>query len=169
MQESDSGWKAPVGTRIGHTHLTVGDLDRSIAFYCGILGFELTARYGNSAAFISAGGYHHHIGLNTWQGAGVPPQPKGYAGLYHHAILYPTRKALATVLKRLMDAEYPMTGFSDHGVSEALYLDDPDGIGVELYFDRATEEWPRHPDGTLAMGSDPLDLESLLAELEADA
>ena len=159
-------WKAPEGTRIGHTHLTVGDLDRSIAFYCGILGFELTARYGNSAAFISAGGYHHHIGLNTWAGVGVPPQPKGYAGLYHHAILYPTRKSLATVLKRLMDAEYPMTGFSDHGVSEALYLDDPDGIGVELYFDRATEEWPRNPDGTLAMGSDPLDLESLLRELE---
>lgn len=162
----DATGKAPHGTKIGHVHLTVGDLDRSLAFYCGILGFEVTMRYGDSAAFISAGGYHHHIGLNTWQGKGAPPQPKGFAGIYHHAILFPTRKSLAEVLKRLMDAGYPMTGFSDHGVSEALYLDDPDGIGVELYFDRPTEEWPRTSDGVLAMGSEPLDLESLLAELE---
>ncbi len=166
MADKKSDWKAPEGTRIGHTHLTVGDIDRSLSFYCGILGFELTARYGNAAAFISAGGYHHHIGLNTWQGEGVPPQPQGYAGLYHHAILYPTRHALATVLRRLMELGYPMTGFSDHGVSEALYLNDPDGIGVELYFDRPTEEWPRNPDGTLAMGSAPLDLADLLSELE---
>ncbi len=162
----NDAWKAPAGTHIGHTHLTVGNIERSLAFYCGILGFELTTRYGNSAAFISTGGYHHHIGLNTWHGEGVPPQPKGTAGLYHHAILYPTRHALATVLKRLIDAHYPLTGFSDHGVSEAIYLDDPDGIGVELYVDRATEEWPRNPDGTLAMTSNPLDVESLLAELK---
>ncbi len=152
-------------TRIGHVHLTVADLDRSLKFYCGILGFEVTARYGDSAVFISAGGYHHHIGLNTWAGKGVPPQPKGYAGLYHFAILFPTRRELAAVLQRVIDAKYPATGFSDHGVSEAIYLDDPDGIGVELYFDRPKEEWGRNPDGSVAMKSEPLDLQSLLAEL----
>ncbi len=165
--EKNSGaWKAPEGTRIGHTHLTVADIDRSLQFYRDLLGFEVTARYGDSAAFISAGGYHHHIGLNTWAGKGLPPQPKGYAGLYHHAILYPTRKSLATVLKRLIMAEYPFTGFSDHGVSEAIYLDDPDGIGVELYFDRPMEMWEYNPDGTVAMKSEALDVDSLLAELE---
>jgi len=156
----------PPQTTIGHIHLTVADLDRSLAFYQGILGFEITARYGPSAVFLSAGGYHHHIGLNTWQGVGVPPAPAGHAGLYHVAILYPTRAALATALRRLVDAAYPITGFADHGVSEALYLDDPDGNGVELYVDRPQSEWKYAADGSIAMVTEPLDVASLLALVE---
>jgi catechol 2,3-dioxygenase len=156
----------PPQTSIGHIHLTVGDLDRSLAFYQGILGFEITARYGPGAVFLSAGGYHHHIGLNTWQGAGVSPAPQGHAGLYHVAILYPTRVALATALRRLVDAEYPITGFADHGVSEAIYLDDPDGNGVELYVDRPRSEWKFAADGSVAMVTEPLDVAALLALAE---
>ena len=151
-------------TRVGHVHLKVADLDRAIAFYSGILGFDVTQRYGSQAAFLSAGGYHHHIGLNTWDSLGGTPPPPGHTGLYHSAFLFPNRKALAQVLKRLVDAGYPLTGASDHGVSEALYLDDPDGNGVELYRDRPEAEWPRNPDGTLAMVTKRLDLQALLAE-----
>jgi catechol 2,3-dioxygenase len=150
--------------RIGHVHLKVADLERAIGFYCGVLGFELTQRFGSSAAFISAGGYHHHIGLNTWESkAGPPPQP-GSTGLYHLAILYPDRAALADALRRLVEARIPLDGASDHGVSEALYLRDPDGNGVELYRDRPEAEWPRNPAGQLAMVTAPLDVEALLAE-----
>lgn len=157
--------KAHKETQIGHVHLHVGDLERSLGFYRDILGFEITAQYGESAVFLSAGGYHHHIGLNTWQGKGAPPAPAGYAGLYHFAILYPSRLELAKALKALKDAEYPITGTADHGVSEAIYLDDPDGNGVELYADRPQEAWPRNPDGSIAMVTEPLDVENLLAEL----
>ena len=157
----------PPGTRIGHVHLKVGDIQRSLDFYCGILGFKLMARMGEQAAFIAAGDYHHHIGLNTWESAGATPPPPGHTGLYHHAILFPTRKALAEAFKRLIDAGYPLTGASDHGVSEALYLDDPDGNGVELYRDRPMEEWPRDAQNNLRMYSHPLDLEDLLAEADA--
>jgi len=152
------------GVRIGHVHLKVADLDRSLAFYCGVLGFELTQRLGSGAAFISAGGYHHHIGLNTWESRGGSPPPPGTTGLYHVAILYPTRAALADALRRLMAAGIPLTGASDHGVSEALYLDDPDGNGVELYWDRPKERWPRDASGGLALISDPIDLGDLLKE-----
>jgi catechol 2,3-dioxygenase len=151
------------GTRIGHVHLKVADIERSLAFYCGILGFELTQRYGLDAAFISAGGYHHHIGLNTWESRGGTPPPPGTTGLYHLAILYPTRAALADALQRLIKAEWPLEGASDHGVSEALYLSDPDGNGVELYRDRPVEEWPRTSSG-VAMYTRPLDVQSLLRE-----
>lgn len=151
-------------TRIGHVHLKVADLDRALGFYCGVLGFELMQRYGAQAAFISAGGYHHHIGLNTWDSAGGTPPPRGHTGLYHTAILYPDRAALADALKRVVDAGYALTGASDHGVSEALYLDDPDGNGVELYWDREPGEWPREADGSLAMVTKRLDLAKLLAE-----
>ena len=147
---------------IGHVHLTVADLQRSLKFYRDILGFQVTTWYGDSAVFLSAGGYHHHIGLNTWQGAGVPPQPVGYAGLYHFAILFPTRTELARVLQRLLDAGYPLTGAADHGVSEAIYLQDPDNIGVELYVDRPRTEWPLRPDGSLEMFTKALDLDELL-------
>ncbi len=157
--------KAHPQTHIGHVHLHVADLERSLGFYRDILGFEVTTRYGDSAVFLSAGGYHHHIGLNTWQGKGAPPQPKGTAGLYHFAILFPSRKELAKALKSLIDAKYPITGASDHGVSEAIYLDDPDGIGIELYADRPEKEWKRAPDGSVAMTLEPLDLKGLLAEL----
>jgi catechol 2,3-dioxygenase len=158
-------------TQIGHVHLHVGDLERSLKFYIDVLGFELQQRMGlpgeeNSAAFISAGDYHHHIGLNTWQGKGATPAPKGHAGLYHFAILYPDRKELARALKGLMDAKYPITGSADHGVSEAIYLNDPDGNGIELYRDRPKKEWQKNPDGSLAMISAPLDLKGLLKELE---
>jgi len=153
-------------TQIGHVHLTVADLERSLHFYRDILGFEVTARYGDSAVFLSAGGYHHHIGLNTWAGKGAPPPVKGHTGLYHFAILFPTRKELAKVFKRLIDADYPLTGTADHGVSEALYLDDPDGIGVELYTDRPRKEWKVGNDGTVEMKSEPLDIEGLLAEVK---
>lgn len=152
------------GTRIGHVHLKVADLDRALAFYCGVLGFELKQRYGDKAAFLSAGGYHHHIGLNTWESKGGHPPAPGTTGLYHVAILYPTRAALADALKRLIDAGVPLDGASDHGVSEALYLRDPDGNGVELYRDRSEADWPRAADGTLAMDTRKLDLDALLQE-----
>jgi catechol 2,3-dioxygenase len=151
--------------RIGHVHLKVADLDRSLAFYCGVLGFELTQRR-TGAAFISAGGYHHHIGLNTWESRGGSPPPPGATGLYHIAILYPTRAKLADALRRLITARIPLEGASDHGVSEALYLRDPDDNGVELYWDRPQHMWPHSPDGKLAMTTDPLDLDDLLAELD---
>ena len=151
------------GVRIGHAHLKVSDLERSLRFYCGVLGFELIQRIP-SAAFISAGGYHHHIALNTWESLGGPPPAPGTTGLYHIAILYPTRAALADALKRLHDAGIALDGASDHGVSEALYLLDPDGNGLELYRDRKREEWPRDATGTLAMVSEPLDVAALLRE-----
>jgi catechol 2,3-dioxygenase len=150
--------------RIGHVHLKVADLERALGFYCGVLGFQLTQRYGPQAAFVSAGGYHHHIGLNTWESAGGPPPPPNATGLYHLAILYPSRAQLGVALRRLLDARVPLEGAADHGVSEALYLRDPDGNGVELYWDRPREEWPRTPDGGVAMYTRPLDLEALLAE-----
>lgn len=153
-------------TRVGHVHLKVADLDRAIAFYSGILGFDVTQRYGTQAAFLSAGGYHHHIGLNTWESLGGSPPPAGHTGLYHSAFLFPDRKALAQVLKRLVDAGYPLTGASDHGVSEALYLDDPDGNGVELYRDRPEADWPRAADGSLKMVTRRLDVQALLAEAD---
>lgn len=156
----------PASTRIGHVHLKVSDLERSLEFYCGLLGFELTTRYGSQAAFVSAGGYHHHIGLNTWHSEGASPAPVDGVGLYHTAIVYPTRKDLATILSRLVQADYPLTGASDHGVSEALYLDDPDKHGVELYWDRPKELWPSKPDGSLEMYTRSLDLQGLLRELE---
>jgi catechol 2,3-dioxygenase len=152
------------GVSIGHVHLKVADLERAIDFYRGVLGFELTQRYGTSAAFLSAGGYHHHIGLNTWESAGGSPPPPGTTGLYHVAILYPTRAKLADALRRLIAARILLDGASDHGVSEALYLRDPDDNGVELYWDRPKEQWPRTPDGGIAMYSRPLDLQGLLAE-----
>ncbi|MCU0394601.1 MAG: VOC family protein [Chitinophagaceae bacterium] len=158
----------PSGTRIGHVHLKVADLQRSLDFYCGLLGFEVTQLYGQQAAFISAGGYHHHIGLNTWYSKDAPPAPLRSAGLFHTAILYPERKDLATALQQLLKAGYPLTGASDHGVSEAIYLDDPDGNGVELYWDKPQEQWPRLPDGSLNMYTRSLDLDGLLAEAILD-
>lgn len=152
------------GVRIGHVHLKVSDLERSIAFYCDVLGFDLMQRYGSQAAFVSAGGYHHHIGLNTWESRGGSPPPRGSTGLYHVAILYPTRAALARALLRLRDAGVALDGASDHGVSEALYLHDPDGNGLELYCDRPKEDWPKAEDGTLAMVTQPLDLSALLSQ-----
>jgi catechol 2,3-dioxygenase len=146
-------------------HLKVSNLERSLAFYCGVLGFEVTQRYGAGAAFISAGGYHHHIGLNTWESRNGPPPPPGRTGLYHLAILYPTRRELADALQRLIRARNTLDGASDHGVSEALYLRDPDENGVELYWDRPESEWPRAADGSLQMVTEPLDLRGLLAEL----
>jgi catechol 2,3-dioxygenase len=151
------------GTRIGHVHLKVADLDRALGFYCGVLGFELQQRLGSGAAFISAGGYHHHIGLNTWESKGGHPPPPGTTGLFHTAILYPTRPALADALHRVIAADIPLDGASDHGVSEALYLRDPDENGVELYRDRPESEWPRTPDGKLAMFTKRLDLDDLLS------
>lgn len=152
-------------THIGHVHLTVSNLERSLAFYEGILGFEVTARYGNSAIFLSAGGYHHHIALNTWAGEGATPASFGHTGLYHFAILYPTRKELAKALQSLVDAKYPLTGTADHGVSEALYLQDPDNNGVELYADRPRSAWKVLENGDIDMVTIPLDVESLLGEL----
>ncbi|ACB82640.1 Glyoxalase/bleomycin resistance protein/dioxygenase [Methylorubrum populi BJ001] len=151
-------------TRIGHVHLKVADLERALAFYCGVLGFALTQRYGAQAAFVSAGGYHHHIGLNTWESAGGSPPPPGHTGLYHLAILYPDRAALADALRRVEAAGIALDGASDHGVSEALYLRDPDGNGVELYRDRPEAEWPRDAQGQLAMLTRRLDLAGLRAE-----
>ena len=148
---------------IGHVHLKVSDLERSLEFYCGVLGFELQQRWGDQAAFISAGGYHHHIGLNTWESLGGPPPPRGTTGLYHVAIRYPDRAALGDALRRLLQARVPLQGASDHGVSEAIYLADPDGNGVELYWDRPEAEWPRTAAGELAMFSRAMDLEGLLA------
>ena len=157
---------APIApeTRIGHVHLKVADLDRAIGFYSGVLGFELQQKFGDQAAFLSAGGYHHHIGLNTWESLGGTPPPAGHTGLYHTAILYPTRADLADALRRLVEAKIPLDGASDHGVSEALYLRDPDGNGVELYHDRPQAEWPRDAEGRLAMVTRRLDLNALLAE-----
>lgn len=152
----------PPQTRIGHVHLKVTDLQRSLQFYCDLLGFELQQFYGDSAAFISAGGYHHHIGLNTWHSKDAGPAPVRAAGLYHTAILYPTRKDLAFALKKILEAKYPLTGASDHGVSEAIYLDDPDKNGVELYWDRPQEQWPKDEEGKLQMVTEALDLENLL-------
>jgi catechol 2,3-dioxygenase len=149
---------------IGHVHLKVADLDRALGFYSGVLGFTLTQRFGSSAAFLSAGDYHHHIGLNTWESEGGSPPPRGSTGLYHVAILYPDRATLGDALRRLIAAGIPLDGASDHGVSEALYLHDPDGNGVELYRDRPRAEWPVTPDGELAMYTRPLDLRALLAE-----
>jgi catechol 2,3-dioxygenase len=156
-------YTVPTDTRIGHVHLKVADLERSLGFYRDLLGFEVQQLFGDGAAFISAGGYHHHIGLNTWHSKGASPAPVRAAGLYHTAILYPTRKDLANVLKRLIVAKYPLTGASDHGVSEAIYLDDPDRNGVELYWDKPKEQWPKDADGNLQMITTALDLENLLA------
>ncbi len=162
----ETSYKVPDKTRIGHIHLKVADLQRSLDFYCELLGFALITTYGDQAAFISAGGYHHHIGLNTWQSKGAPPAPKRSAGLFHTAILYPTRKDLAEILQRLIDAKYPISGASDHGVSEAIYLDDPDENGVELYCDRPESEWPRTEDGRIEIFTQTLDIEDLLGELK---
>lgn len=155
----------PEQARIGHVHLKVADLGRALKFYADLLGFQVISRWGDDAAFISAGGYHHHIGLNTWYSKNGPPAPRHAAGLFHTAILYPTRKDLAIAYKRLSDAGYPFTGFADHGVSEALYLDDPDGNGVELYWDRPRESWPRDEAGNIVMYTERLDLEGLLQEI----
>ena len=152
-------------TTVGHIHLTVSDLDRSLGFYRDLLGFEISARYGDSAVFLSAGGYHHHIGLNTWAGKGTTPAPRGHTGMYHVAFLYPSRLELAKVLKKLIDAKYSLDGSADHGVSEAIYLRDPDGNGVELYADRPREEWKVRNDGMVEMVTLPLDLRSILQEL----
>jgi len=155
----------PAQTRIGHVHLKVSDLQRSLDFYCGLLGFELMIRYGAEAAFISAGGYHHHIGLNIWYSKGQPPAPPASPGLFHTAILYPGRRDLAVALQRLLGAGYPLTGASDHGVSEAIYLDDPDRNGVELYWDRPREKWPLDEAGKLTMYTRRLDVQGLLREI----
>jgi catechol 2,3-dioxygenase len=159
-------YTTPAETRIGHVHLKVSNLQKSLDFYCGLLGFELTTTYGDQAAFISAGGYHHHIGLNTWHSKDASAAKKEGVGLYHTAILYPTRKDLATIYSRLKAVQYPLTGASDHGVSEALYLNDPDGNGVELYWDKPKVVWPKKPDGSLDMYTRPLNLNSLHSELE---
>ena len=156
----------PAQTRIGHIHLKVSDIKRSLEFYCDLLGFELTTMYGNQAAFISAGGYHHHIGLNTWHSKNLPPTPINTVGLYHTAIVYPTRKDLAIIYDRLRRAYYPLTGASDHLVSEAIYLNDPDENGVELYWDRPKELWKYQEDGSIEMATLPLDLDDLLKEIE---
>ena len=155
----------PAQTRVGHVHLKVSDIKRSLEFYCDVLGFELITMYGTDAAFISAGGYHHHIGLNTWYSKGLPAAPVHSVGLFHTAILYPTRKDLAVIYERLTKANYPFTGASDHGVSEALYLNDPDENGVELYWDRPKDRWPKKEDGSIEMFTRGLDLEDLLKEL----
>ena len=163
-----NGYTLPAQTRIGHIHLKVADLQRALAFYRDLLGFEVTTYYGDQAVFLSAGGYHHHIGLNTWQSKNAPPAPPHSVGLYHTAILYPTRKDLAAIFMRLRAAEYPLTGASDHGVSEALYLNDPDGNGVELYWDRPKDLWEYESDGSIIMYTRPLDLRSLIGELDAE-
>lgn len=155
------------GARIGHVHLKVADLERALTFYCGVLGFELTQRWGTEAAFVAAGGYHHHLGLNTWESRGGAPPPPGSTGLYHFALLYPSRRELGDALRRLTEAGIPLTGACDHGVSEALYLNDPDGNGIELYRDRPEAEWPRSPYGGITMFNKPLDLDALLAEARA--
>src|SRR5688500_18634718 len=162
----DNDYKVPAQTRIGHVHLKVSNLQRSLDFYCGLLGFDLTTTYGNYASFLSADGYQCDIGLNVWFSRNSAPTPGHLPGLFHTAILYHTREDLAIIFQRLHSAGYPFTGASDHGVSEALYLDDPDGNGVELYWDRPKEEWPKNPDGSLHMYTRHLDLQGLLAELE---
>ncbi|GAA6149824.1 VOC family protein [Pseudooceanicola nitratireducens] len=151
-------------TRVGHIHLKVADLDRAIAFYSGVLGFELQQKFGSQAAFLSAGGYHHHIGLNTWESRGATPPPPGHTGLYHTAFLYPDRASLGDALRRVVEAGIPLDGAADHGVSEAIYLRDPDGNGVELYRDRPEADWPRDAKGNLSMVNSPLDLQALLDE-----
>jgi catechol 2,3-dioxygenase len=170
MHPANTRWKTagsiPAGTDIGHVHLKVSDINRALDFYCGVLGFELMTVLGDSAAFVSAGGYHHHIGLNTWHSRGAGPPPPSATGLYHVAIRFPTRRDLANVLKRLIDAAVPLQGASDHGVSEAIYLADPDRNGIELYRDRPREEWPRTAEGELRLTTAPLDLEQLLREAE---
>lgn len=158
--------KAHPETQVGHIHLTVADLDRAIAFYCDMLGFEVSARYGDSAVFLSAGGYHHHIGLNTWAGRGVSPAPQGHTGMYHVAFLYPSRLELAKVLKHLIDNNYPIDGTADHGVSEAIYLRDPDNNGVEIYADRPKKDWKVTNERLVEMVTEPLDINDLLKELE---
>lgn len=155
-------YTVPAQTRIGHVHLKVADLERSLGFYRDLLGFEVMQKYGSQAVFLSAGGYHHHIGLNTWHSKGAGPAPVQASGLYHVAILYPTRKDLAVIFKRLMDENYPLTGASDHGVSEAIYLNDPDGNGVELYWDKPKEQWPVNENGELIMSTDHLNLNELV-------
>ncbi|MFA5246061.1 MAG: VOC family protein [Pedobacter sp.] len=162
----DNDYIIPVQTRIGHVHLKVADLERSLGFYRDLLGFGVTTMYGNQAAFVSAGGYHHHIGLNTWHSKGLPPALTNSVGLYHTAILYPTRKDLAVIYHRLLESNYPLTGASNHGVSEALYLNDPDGNGVELYWDKPKELWPHKIDGSLNMYTRALDLDDLLKEMD---
>jgi catechol 2,3-dioxygenase len=166
MMDMNTNYTIPKDTRIGHVHLKVADIQRSLDFYCGLLGFEVTTTYGTDAAFISAGTYHHHIGLNVWFSKNAPPAPRNTAGLFHIAIRYPTRKDLATIFHRLQQAGYPLTGASDHGVSEALYLDDPDRNGVELYWDRPKDQWPKKPDGSLDMYTEPLDIDDLLKEIK---
>lgn len=164
MTRENSPYTVPAGTDIGHVHLKVADLERALAFYCGVLGFELTGRYGSGAAFVAAGGYHHHIGLNTWESAGGDPPPPGATGLYHFAIRYPTRTALAEALRRVLGAGIRLDGASDHGASEALYLRDPDQNGVELYWDRPRDAWPRTSSGRVEIYTRPLDVEALLRE-----
>jgi catechol 2,3-dioxygenase len=159
-------YHVPGQTRIGHIHLKVSDIERSLKFYHDLLGFEIMQRYGDSAVFLSAGGYHHHIALNTWQSKGAGPSPVNTAGLFHTAIVYPTRKDLAIILKRLIDANYPLTGASDHGVSEAIYLNDPDRNGVELYWDKPKQQWPVDEHGNLMMVTERLDVEGLMREVE---
>ena len=158
--------KAHPETQVGHIHLTVADLDRAMAFYCDMLGFEISARYGDSAVFLSAGGYHHHIGLNTWAGRGASPAPQGHTGMYHVAFLYPSRLELAKVLKHLIDNNYPIDGTADHGVSIAIYLRDPDNNGVEIYADRPKKDWKVTNDGMVEMVTEPLNINDLLKELE---
>lgn len=160
-----SSYQIPVGTTIGHVHLKVSDLERSIQFYCEVLGFSLKMRFGNSAAFVAAGNYHHHIGLNTWQSAGMSPAPDRGVGMYHAAILLPTRKDLAQMFVRLQEAGIVLQGASDHGVSEALYLSDPDNNGLEIYWDKPMDQWPIDADGNLVMFTKPLNLKELLAQL----
>lgn len=163
---NQDSYRAPAGIRVGHIHLKVADLERALGFYRDLLGFEITQRYGQEAVFLASGGYHHHIGLNIWYSKDAPPAPTHAAGLFHTAFLYPSRKDLAAIYRRLLQADYPLSGAADHGVSEALYLDDPDGNGVELYWDRPPEVWPRQADGSLQMYTRPLDLAGLLSTLE---
>ncbi len=165
----ESPYTIPAGTVIGHVHLKVADLERAVAFWSGVLGFEVTQRFGPGAAFLSAGGYHHHLGLNTWESRGGPAPPPHATGLYHVAILYPDRRSLGVAVTRVLAAGVALQGAADHGVSEAVYLADPDGNGVELYRDRPREEWPRDPSGGLHMVTEPLDLEGLLREAEGAA
>jgi catechol 2,3-dioxygenase len=162
---TENDYRIPHDTRIGHVHLKVSNIQKSLDFYCGLLGFELTTTYGDDAAFISAGGYHHHIGLNIWYSRNGQPPPPRSTGLFHVAILYPSRKDLAAIFRRLLDKGYPIEGASDHGVSEAIYLHDPDQNGIELYFDKPESQWPHNPDGSLDMYTRKLDLEGLLSEL----
>ncbi|HVT19235.1 MAG TPA: VOC family protein [Thermoanaerobaculia bacterium] len=166
MKSELEPYTIPADTVIGHVHLKVADLERAVQFYCQVLGFEVTSRYGRQAAFVAAGEYHHHIGLNTWESRGGSPPPPGSTGLYHVAIRYPTRPALAAAVRRILSAGVRLQGAADHGVSEAVYLSDPDGNGLELYWDKPREQWPRGPDGSLAMAADPLDLDELLRGAE---